>query len=100
MVDIINHQYTHLMFQTPSKCAHCQSVRFELSLEEPGSSAYKLYFVRCAGCKNPIGVLPYYDTNTKIENMEKQIAQQNSTISSNLATIDQNIRTLFQILKR
>jgi len=82
------------MFQLPSKCAHCQNIRFELSEEAPDNSAYKVYFIRCAGCKNPIGILPYYDTNTKIDSLEKKLDATSSHVNRNLAIINENIEKL------
>jgi hypothetical protein len=82
------------MFQLQSKCAHCQNVRFELSEEAPENSAFKVYFVRCAGCKNPIGILPYQDTNTKIDSLEEKLDAVNKQTNQNLAIINQNIEKL------
>ncbi len=84
------------MFQTPSKCAHCQSIRFELSLEEPAQSSFKVLFIRCAGCKNPIGAMPYFDTNSKIEKLQELLTNSIRTVNTNLDIINTNLSRLIQ----
>ena len=74
-------------------------MRWELVTEEPQGSAFKVNFVRCAGCKVPIGALEYFNLHSKLEQMDKEIKalkSSNSTISSALQVIDQNIRLLFR----
>lgn len=48
------------MFST-SKCPNCQKTGFEVEIEEPKDSKFKLLFVRCQWCKTVVGVLDYYN---------------------------------------
>lgn len=79
-----------------SKCAHCQSHRFELHTESPEKAAFKVNFIRCAGCKNPIGVMDYYDIHTSVKALENKLIALGDIVTSSLQTIDHNIRLLGQ----
>lgn len=84
------------MFPSQSKCAHCQSTRFEHSNEEPEGSNFKVSFIRCSGCKNPIGVMPYFETNSKIDKLHENMKSMFSDVVMGLEEIDRKIRILSQ----
>lgn len=75
-----------------SKCAHCQSMRFEIQEQEPAGSSVKLNFVQCSGCGNPIGVLEYYNSGKLLKNLEHQI----KNLESQMNSIDRNVRSIEQ----
>ena len=56
-----------------SKCAKCNSFSFELVEQAPKGSKYKLFFVQCALCGAPVGVLEYFNSGVQIENTNKRI---------------------------
>ena len=78
-----------------SKCGKCGGFMWEIVQEEPSGSSFKLNFVRCTLCKNPVGVLEYYNLASKIEALEKLVKDIESRNNSLLGTIDYNIRLLF-----
>ena len=79
-----------------SKCASCGGFIWEIAEEVPNESAFKVNFIRCSLCKVPIGVIDYYHTHTKLEQIEKTIKQFGDSLVGMLEVIDGNIRRLFQ----
>lgn len=79
-----------------STCPHCKGALWELSLEEPQGSNFKLFFVRCFACKAPIGVMSFYDTYTKLEKIKNKVDDLENSINRQLQVIDHNIRVLTQ----
>lgn len=80
----------------PSKCGHCGSTNWELNLEVPSGSNYKLYFVRCGSCRVPIGVLEYYNSGAEIKKVQDSLSTLGSSLTRTLQIIDENIRRLFR----
>ena len=79
-----------------SKCGSCGGFRWELSEESPDFSNYKVFFIRCAISKVPIGVADYYDTYSKLEKIEKSVVILGNSLSQTLGVINENVRRLFQ----
>lgn len=79
----------------PSKCGHCNGFTWEIHEESPKGAAFKMYFVRCAACKVPIGVLDYYDTHSKVDRVEKLLKGLGDSTTGMLREIDENVRRLF-----
>ena len=44
-----------------SRCAKCESRRFEMKEAEPETSKYKVMFIQCASCGAVVGVVDYYN---------------------------------------
>ncbi len=65
-----------------SKCAHCKSFSFELVEQVPIGSNYKLFFVQCSICKNPVGVLEYFNSGAQIGKVEKKIENLENKINN------------------
>lgn len=60
------------MFST-TKCSSCQKSGFEVIVEEPKGSNFKLILVRCQSCKTAIGVLDYYNIGTLVHKLAKKL---------------------------
>jgi len=73
-----------------SICPHCKGMFWEVETDEPRNSAFKVNFIRCAGCKAPIGVKDFFDTHSKLVEMEKSIKD----LTGLLHQIDENVRRL------
>jgi hypothetical protein len=54
-----------------TKCPKCESKNFELAEDAPNSSRFKFYYLRCSSCKTFLALVPYYDTNSKIDKLLK-----------------------------
>lgn len=56
-----------------SKCPKCENNTFELTEDSPKNSKYKMQFLRCCSCKTIITTLPFYDTTSILESIEKDL---------------------------
>lgn len=54
-------------------CPHCDATSFELVEDTPLNSNWKYMYLRCAGCKTFLAVLPFHNTNALIENLHKDV---------------------------
>lgn len=79
-----------------SICPHCKGSFWELETEEPRKSAFKINFIRCASCKAPVGTMEYFNLYSMLEKLEKDIKKLDSSTTSQLAVIDENVRRLFR----
>jgi transcription initiation factor TFIIIB Brf1 subunit/transcription initiation factor TFIIB len=85
-----------------SKCPKCESTSFEVVINSPKGSAYKMAFVQCSSCGCVVGIMDYYNIGTKVSDLEKKIDNLSfgdSSISSDLNVINQNIDKLFKLVK-
>ena len=84
-----------------SKCPKCDYTSFELVINEPKNSDFKLAFVQCGSCGCVVGTMDYWNIGTKIIDLDKKMDSLSSTASSlsgNLNTINQNIAKLFNLV--
>jgi hypothetical protein len=79
-----------------SICGKCGGFRWELSEEAPNKSNFKVWFIRCATCRVPIGIADYYDTYSKLEKIDKSIKVLGDSVTQMLQVIHENVRRLFQ----
>lgn len=79
-----------------SVCGKCGTFTWELSEEAPNLSNWKLFFVRCAMCKVPIGVLEYNNAGAKLDKVEKTVTVLGDSLTRMFQVIDANIRQLFR----
>jgi len=56
-----------------SKCGACGGRTFEIKLVEPNDSRYKMYFVQCASCGVPVGVMEYTSTEYLLQKQNAAI---------------------------
>ena len=56
-----------------SKCPRCEKTRFEVVLESPDNSNFKMQFIRCWSCKTVVGVLEYYNNGVLIQKLAKKL---------------------------
>lgn len=56
-----------------SKCPNCTSTSFEVALETPKHSNFKLQFIRCSSCGTVVGVLEYYNIGMLLHKLAKKI---------------------------
>jgi len=56
-----------------STCGKCGNHFWEIEQFEPQGSAFKLYFVQCAQCGTPVGIMEY-------DNIGEMLRQQNEAI--------------------
>ena len=79
-----------------SKCGSCGTFTWEISEEEPRHARFKMYFIRCAMCKVPIGVADYTHVPSDIAKVEKSLTTLGNSVTQMLQVIDENVRRLFQ----
>ena len=65
-----------------SKCPHCNGMLWELETEEPRGSAFKINFIRCAGCKAPVGTMEYFNLHSDFEVLQKEVKKLEQAINS------------------
>jgi len=88
-----------------SQCPKCANRFFEIATNSPRGGNFKLGFVQCTQCGSVVGTMDYYNIGKLINDLEKKIDNKgrtsvsNSTISKNLHTINQNVASLFQLIK-
>jgi len=78
-----------------STCAKCSGHSWELKEVVPQGSNFRWFFVQCAACGAPVGVVDFLPNSAlmhKLEAVEKAVG----SIESQLSTIDHNIRMLAQ----
>lgn len=51
----------------------CKGHNFELALNEPAKSAFKLQFVQCSSCGTVVGVLEYHNTAALLQKLAKKL---------------------------
>jgi hypothetical protein len=56
-----------------SKCPKCEKTSFEVALEEPRNSNFKIQFVRCSSCKTVVGVLEFYNSGALIRKLAEKL---------------------------
>ena len=56
-----------------SKCAHCQSTRFECKENEPKGSKFKVLFIQCASCGVVVGMVDYYNIPLLLKKLAKAL---------------------------
>ena len=49
-----------------SKCPSCQGSSFEVVVETPADSNFKLGFVKCSTCKTVVGTQDYYNVGSLV----------------------------------
>ena len=88
-----------------SKCPKCESTSFEVQMNSPLYSNFKLSFVQCSKCGCVIGAMDYENIGRRIDDLEKKIDNISSSnfktqsINNSLEVINQNINTLFKYIK-
>lgn len=78
-----------------STCAKCGGHLFEIVEQSPSNANYKLWFVQCSGCGNPISSKEYFNSNVQINELKKKVTK----IENDLGYISQslsNIEILFR----
>jgi hypothetical protein len=58
-----------------TKCGACGNSTFELKLNEPKGSLFKLYFVQCAACGVAIGIQEYNNVDAMLHQQNKAIKE-------------------------
>lgn len=56
-----------------SKCPKCERTQFEVAVETPLHSNFKLQFVRCSSCKTAIGVLEYLNNAALLHKLAEKL---------------------------
>ncbi len=56
-----------------SACPKCSSSSFEIKINEPRGSRFKIYFIQCTSCGTVVGTMDYYDTATMLEKIAKKL---------------------------
>lgn len=77
-----------------SKCPKCQNTSFEVVINEPADSAYKLLFVQCKSCGTVVGVMDYYNIGSLMNNMKRKLDELDSSIRNLAYTIESLRRNL------
>lgn len=63
-----------------SSCPKCGKETFELVEHTPKKSNYKVHFIQCEGCGAVVGVLPFFNANQQINNLEQKIGKLHNDI--------------------
>ena len=56
-----------------TKCPKCSNTSFELVGDVPTDSSFELTYLRCKSCKTLINSIPFYDTNSILDEIRKGI---------------------------
>jgi len=56
-----------------STCIKCGHISFELKEVTPIGSAFRLYFIQCAGCGGVIGVMDLYNIGHLIHKLANEL---------------------------
>jgi len=83
-----------------SKCPSCSTSNFELALNTPRGSNYKVYLLQCSSCGAVVSHLPFFDAATMIDELEKKLDQRLNAIEQNQDTINRNIQVLADKVNR
>ena len=62
-------------------CPHCEGTRFEIKDIDLENATYKAYSVQCIGCGVPFNTMPFHDTNTKVDDLEKKINEMDKKLT-------------------
>lgn len=56
-----------------TKCPKCSSNKFEFVEDIPSNSNWKFQYLRCSACNTFLQILPFHDTNNKIDILQEDI---------------------------
>lgn len=56
-----------------STCKNCEGTIFEVVEQSPTNANYKMFFVQCSTCGQPIGALEYYAGWVKMNSIEEKV---------------------------
>jgi len=73
-----------------STCKHCEGHNFEIVEQSPKNAAYKMFFVQCSVCGQPVGVLEYYTGWVKMNSIEEKVKK----LESKIDNLDYQLRVL------
>ena len=86
-----------------STCPKCDNHSFEVVIDSPSKSNFKMAYIQCTSCGAVVGVTEYYNIGNKLQELEEKIeklrSNNSSNISATLETIDANIRALYNLVK-
>jgi predicted nucleic-acid-binding Zn-ribbon protein len=68
-----------------STCVKCGSTSFEIKLNTPHGSNFKIYFVQCSSCGGVVGVTDFY-------NIGAEIRMQNTAIKAIANQVGAHVR--------
>ncbi|MCW3074609.1 MAG: hypothetical protein JWP69_1678 [Flaviaesturariibacter sp.] len=88
-----------------TKCPGCTKTGFELVEDFPSNANYKMWYIRCAGCKTFMQALPYSDTNylvkelsTSVTNLRNEVQSMNQRINANIGDLGSSTVRNFTLL--
>lgn len=73
-----------------STCKHCGGQIFEVVEQSPTNANYKMFFVQCSACGQPVGVLEYYTGWVKMNNIEDKVKR----LEAKLDNVERLLRIL------
>ena len=85
-----------------SSCPKCAGHYFELVIQSPSKSNFKLSFIQCSSCGVVVGVMDYNNIGARLDQLEKKIdsiSMQTRSTSSVLDVINTNIGRLFNLIQ-
>lgn len=56
-----------------STCPKCTSTTFEIKMNEPRGSRFKVFFIQCTSCGAVVGTMEYYNTAVMLEKIGKKL---------------------------
>ena len=60
---------------TKSHCPKCDHTTFEVAIETPKASKFKIAFIRCASCGCVVGTEPYLNTANLIVKLAEALGK-------------------------
>ena len=66
-------------------CGHCEGHVFEIKQVTPKNSAFKVYFVQCASCGVPVGVMDFYNIGSLLKRQQKALKKLGAKLGVSLA---------------
>ncbi len=69
---------------------------FEVKVNEPSNSRYKIYFVQCSSCGVPVGVLEYANSAALLQGIEEKIDR----LTNNIQQLSYDVSNIQNELRR
>ncbi len=76
-----------------SMCPKCSSSSFEVKIQSPSGSNYKVAFIQCRSCGCVVGAQEYYNVGTLVKDLEKKVDALSMKISG-LNSVNNNMNII------
>lgn len=56
-----------------TKCPKCENTSFEMVIDTPKGSRYKMNYIRCISCRTFLQATDYYDVNDTLNEIKERL---------------------------